>query len=328
MASIDCTSSDGSSSFSLARSCFMCAALDVPVSGSIPTARAKLKMIWAGVAFNSAANSISGGCCDHFRIRGEQRESLISDLALVAEGSYFAIPAQARKAAILHKRGKLSAGSLHLLQMLKRNVAHSQQPCAAGVAFLPHRLPDFPVGLAPLKTRGPVQNVTVHVVGREVLEGTGHRLRHLNRQTRRRIVRQSVILPAPVSEFSLQKQIRAGDDPRPVSGRQAFAHTSFRVMPALVGGIDPAKSRDQRHSDQRSGPLFLPRGTIKKCRKRRDSFGGHRVIVPRAALNHRGYKGSQDSSRTLSPPVLPAGEVFCSERNDGIISAGYILYCL
>lgn len=38
-------SSDGSSRLLLARSCFMCSALDVPVKGRIPIERAKLKTI-------------------------------------------------------------------------------------------------------------------------------------------------------------------------------------------------------------------------------------------------------------------------------------------
>ena len=38
-----------------ARSCFMCSAFVVPVSGRIPTLRAKLNTTWAGVALALAA---------------------------------------------------------------------------------------------------------------------------------------------------------------------------------------------------------------------------------------------------------------------------------
>jgi hypothetical protein len=53
--SIARTISRGSARSRLAKSCFMCSLLDVPVNGSIPTMRAKLNTTWAGVAFTPAA---------------------------------------------------------------------------------------------------------------------------------------------------------------------------------------------------------------------------------------------------------------------------------
>jgi hypothetical protein len=49
--SISRTSSADSASARAARSCFMCSGSDVPVSGSIPTARAKANTTWADVAW-------------------------------------------------------------------------------------------------------------------------------------------------------------------------------------------------------------------------------------------------------------------------------------
>src|SRR5205807_1432437 len=40
---------------------------------------------------------------NNFHVRGEQREALINDLALLAELSYFAVPAGAREAAVLYE---------------------------------------------------------------------------------------------------------------------------------------------------------------------------------------------------------------------------------
>ena len=57
IASIAFTASIGNSRERLARSCFMWSALEVPVSGSMPMARAKAKIIWAGVAFFCAARA-------------------------------------------------------------------------------------------------------------------------------------------------------------------------------------------------------------------------------------------------------------------------------
>ncbi len=46
----------------LARSCFMCSALEVPVSGSIPTAFAKRKTTCASVALQRLAMPAISGC--------------------------------------------------------------------------------------------------------------------------------------------------------------------------------------------------------------------------------------------------------------------------
>ncbi len=61
--SMACTASAGSVRSRLARSCFMCSALEVPVSGRIPILRAKLNTIWAGVALAFAAETRIRGWC-------------------------------------------------------------------------------------------------------------------------------------------------------------------------------------------------------------------------------------------------------------------------
>src|SRR2546428_900914 len=57
--SIARTSSAASDRSRLARACFMCSALEVPVSGSIPTAWAKRNTTWAGVAPRRAAMPVT-----------------------------------------------------------------------------------------------------------------------------------------------------------------------------------------------------------------------------------------------------------------------------
>src|SRR4030088_574916 len=71
--SIDRIASSESDRLRLARSCFMCSALEVPVIGSISTARAKANTIWAGVAFPRAARSVTSGCwrTSGFAVRSE-----------------------------------------------------------------------------------------------------------------------------------------------------------------------------------------------------------------------------------------------------------------
>jgi len=97
--SIDRTASGESAKAELAKSNFMCSALEVPVSGSIPAARANAKITWAGVMSSRVARPVTTGwrstsifreagddrMAQHIHIRCEQRKSLIDDLALATE---------------------------------------------------------------------------------------------------------------------------------------------------------------------------------------------------------------------------------------------------
>jgi hypothetical protein len=62
-----------------------------------------------------------------------------------------------------------------------------------------------------------VEYIAVDVVGPEMFERTGHRLRNLNRKARCGIIRQAMVLTRLISEFSLQKKIRARHHSRAVS---------------------------------------------------------------------------------------------------------------
>ncbi len=99
-----------------------------------------------------------------------------------------------------------------------------------------------------------------------MLKRTSQRLRHLNRLAGLRIVRQPVVLTAPVSELGLQKKIGARNHSCPVRSSQTLANSSFEVVPALVGGVDSAKSHAQRKFGQRRSSLLLPRSAVKKIR--------------------------------------------------------------
>ena len=195
MDSIARTVSGGSCRLRLAKSCFICSGLEVPVSGRMPTARAKLKTICAGVTFARAARSLNHRMMQHLRIRSEKRETLIDNLSLRAEKPHLAIPTQTRETAVLHKCGGFGMRGSHLLKMLQRNIAHPEETRAACIALLHHRRPNLAVSFRPtVSGSGTVQNIAVDVVGPKMLERTGHRLRDLIGKVGRRIVRQPVIL--------------------------------------------------------------------------------------------------------------------------------------
>ena len=116
----------------------------------------------------------------HFLVGGEKRKSLVSDVVLLTKRSHFAVPAKVRKAAVLHECGKFAAGCLHLFQMVTRDIAHSEQERASGIALFPHGLPNFSISLAPLIVRErPMQDIAVHIFGRQMIKRTGDRLLHL-----------------------------------------------------------------------------------------------------------------------------------------------------
>src|SRR5580704_5668110 len=120
-----------------------------------------------------------------------------------------------------------------------------------------------------------MQYIAVDVVGPEMLERTGQRLRDLSGEAYRGIVGQAVILSTLVSELGLEKDICASEHASGVCGRQSFSHSSFVIMAALVGCVDAPKSRSQSHLSQGSGAIFFPGGSIEKSGNRDLRHGRH-----------------------------------------------------
>ncbi len=117
-----------------------------------------------------------------FRIRGEERESLIDDLSLPAERSYIPVSAEAGEATVLDKCGSLSVDGGHLLKVPEGHVADTEETRVSGIALPDHRFPDGGVRVGPIVAGGrSVQHVAVDVIGPEMFERTGHRLSNLNR---------------------------------------------------------------------------------------------------------------------------------------------------
>ena len=82
-------------------------------------ARAKAKTIWARSGVGSLCDRSQQRMVEHLNVRGQQREALIDNFVLAAEPAHFAIPAEARIAAVLHKGGHLSFNTSHVLEMLQ-----------------------------------------------------------------------------------------------------------------------------------------------------------------------------------------------------------------
>ena len=155
----------------------------------------------------------------------------------------------------------------HLLQVLQRNIAYSEQASAAGIALSHHRLPDLCVRIRPTVAGGrSVQHVAIDVVGAEMLERTSHRLRDLNGKIGRGIVGKTMILARTISELSLQKKIVAGGYACTIGGGQSLADSSFKIMPPLIRRVDAAKTRAESEFDEGRRAVLLPGSAIEKIR--------------------------------------------------------------
>jgi len=106
------------------------------------------------------------------------------------------------------------------------------------------------------------------VIGPEVLERAGHRLRHLRGQARRGIVRQPVILPGQIRELRLQEEIVTRDHARAIRRGQALPHAGLDVMAPLVGRVDTAKARAHGQLGEGGRAVLLPRGAVEQARRR------------------------------------------------------------
>ena len=109
-----------------------------------------------------------------------------------------------------------------------------------------------------------MQHVAVDVVGPEVLERAGERLRDLRGEIGRGIVGQAVVLAVPVGELGLQEEVAARDHARAIGGGEPLTDAGLEVVPALVGGVDAAEARPERQLGQRRGAVFLPGGAVEE----------------------------------------------------------------
>ena len=114
-----------------------------------------------------------------------------------------------------------------------------------------------------------MQDVAVDVVGAEMLERAGHRLRDLDRQRRARVVGQPVVLPGLVRELRLQEQILACDDAGAVGRGQSLTDAGLVIVPPLVRGVDAAEARPEGELGEGRRSLLLPGGAVQEIRNAR-----------------------------------------------------------
>ena len=123
-----------------------------------------------------------------------------------------------------------------------------------------------------------MQQVAVDVVSPEMFEGTGHRLRHLNRKVGGGIIRQSMILASLIGELCLQKKISSRYHTRTVRRGQPLPDAGFEVVPALVRRVDATKAHADCEFGESWSALFFPGGAVEE-----DGQGlrvRHPVILP------------------------------------------------
>src|SRR4030095_15781495 len=179
---------------------------------------------------------------------------------------------------------------------------------------------------------GPVQYVAVDVIGAEVLERAGHRLRHLGGEIGLRIVRKAMILTRQVRVLRLQEQIVAGDDALAIRRGQAQADRDLEVVPPLVGGVDPAESRPQRELDQALRALLFPGGAVEeigdgRCRHARHSATAGPPESPDRVLRipsgrRRITRGRQRRHAIARPQADDAqGDVTMADRGIDVVRA-------
>ena len=124
-----------------------------------------------------------------------------------------------------------------------------------------------------------MQDVAVDILGAQVLERTRHRLRHLRRKWRLRIVWKPVVLAGAIRVLGLQKQPFALHHSFAVQRRERLAHTRFEIMASLIGGIDRTKSRAHGQFHQCGGSIFLPGGSVDEAGSRWTRGERHAAIL-------------------------------------------------
>ena len=123
-----------------------------------------------------------------------------------------------------------------------------------------------------------MQQIAVDEIGVQIFEGTGKRLGNLRRQAGRRIVRQPMVLTFPVSEFRLQKKIRARYHSGAVRGLQTITHPFLEVMTALIRSVDTPEAGADRKLGEGRGSFFFPGCTVEELGDQVLLYG-HFVVV-------------------------------------------------
>ena len=55
-----------------------------------------------------------------------------------------------------------------------------------------------------------------------------------------------MVLTGLIGELGLQKNVSADDDARAIRGSQSLANARFKIMAALIGGVDAPEAGAQR----------------------------------------------------------------------------------
>lgn len=78
-----------------------------------------------------------------------------------------------------------------------------------------------------------------------------------------------MVLAVSIGELRLQKKIAPLNNSSAIRSRQTLTYTGFKIMSALVGSVDPAKTRTDGKFSKLRRAFFFPGGAIKEAGQRR-----------------------------------------------------------
>ena len=88
-----------------------------------------------------------------------------------------------------------------------------------------------------------------------------------------------MVLTCLIGEFCLKKKIVAGGKARALGSSQSLSDGGFKVVAALVGGIDGAKAGADSKFGKGRRAVFFPGGAVKEVWNRRRLGVWHRFIL-------------------------------------------------
>ena len=201
----------------------------------------------------------------HIPVRGEQRESLIDDSALGAEVPNVPVPLPGCITADLCETRFDPRELIQRAQLIEGYIRDPKRVRTTGVIDLFHRFPRFDIGRRqPLSGRRPVQHVAVDDFGSEVFLRRRKGLLHLRTDRCLFVIGHLVVLPSPVRELGLQKEVVARHNQAVSDGiRDPLADRRFEIVLSLVRCIDTPEALLNGQTRETPRLICLPGRAVK-----------------------------------------------------------------
>lgn len=88
-----------------------------------------------------------------------------------------------------------------------------------------------------------------------------------------------MVLPFLIREFGLEEKIFARYKASAIGGSQSFTDSGFKVVAALVGGVDGAEAGADGEFSQSRCSVFFPGGAVQKVRNSGKVGAWHQFIL-------------------------------------------------